>query len=619
MGYLGRIRPSKVSRRWAVACFSSMVFATAFSGVAAADPPPTSVSLHASATSVTVPARIDLEATTDNSMTNTGYGVVIYKVSAGDQQMQACGTGTSCGTTDWVIWAEDQNPQPHSFRVELRNGSGAVVATDTVTVDVSPAEWSISLEANAEDVTIPAEITVEATANRTLSGTGYSIVIHDEDDARTMNGWCSGATCGASEWMTWADNPAPELQSYRAEIRHDATGAVVASDAVEVGVLPFTFGANLAFSVENGVNYATATGTPSPQGTTYSILIRRLDGTQVCQYWLNSYSSCQTPVSVGQTYRATVENGSGHVAGRSAWWTLTANGPQEETVDDLDLISLAAFYASPSAICSHVLLYPGTHLGGSSVSDQYLACEAAVQEGKASLGVLRAIAAAGGGTAVLWYLHERITEETTTYDPSDAYEDDEQQPRPVPPPIWPETLEDDVDQLMSQNPELTSRPVARTVLKTCQRLVFRAGRGISDCLDLPIFASGDLDVPQATQHDRESISKRPQWVLLNYERGTGKPDRLWYTGKPQCAGASSSQQCHEYPFFASKQGGPSVSPLPRLKLVDGGQNKLQGTLYGAFLSKCTRYIDNAPFLSVPLPKGSGIPTQYRLCNGNPAP
>lgn len=212
--------------------------------------------------------------------------------------------------------------------------------------------------------------------------------------------------------------------------------------------------------------------------------------------------------------------------GQSSWWTLTATGPQEEQADDLDLIALAALYASPSAICTHVLLYPGTHVAGSSVSDQYLACEAAVVEGKTTLGVLRAIAAAGGGTAVLWYLHEQVTEETVPHDPSDD-EDEIPDPTPIPPPIaWPNTLSDDVDQLMTQNPQLTSAAVATTVLKTCQRAVLRAGLASDDCLDLPIFASGDLDVPQPTQHDRESLSIRPQWVLLNYESGAGKPGEV---------------------------------------------------------------------------------------------
>ena len=49
--------------------------------------------------------------------------------------------------------------------------------------------------------------------------------------------------------MTWADNPSPEPQTYRAEVRHSATGTAVASDTVTVDVLPFTFGASLGFPV----------------------------------------------------------------------------------------------------------------------------------------------------------------------------------------------------------------------------------------------------------------------------------------------------------------------------------------------------------------------------------
>ena len=173
---------------------------------------------------------------------------------------------------------------------------------------------------------------------------------------------------------------------------------------------------------------------------------------------------------------------------------------------------------------------------------------------------------------------------------------------------------DDVDQLMTQNPQPMSVAVATTVLKTCQRAVLRAGLETDDCLDLPIFASGDLDVPQPTQHDRDSLSIRPQWVLLNYESGAGKPGAGWYSGSAQCPNPRpTGQDCHEYPFFSTKQGGPNMLPLPRVKLVASGQNRAQGSLYSHFARECLGRVDNAPFLSIPMPKGSGIPT-LRLCN-----
>ncbi|NLE97077.1 MAG: hypothetical protein GX596_03690, partial [Propionibacterium sp.] len=244
------------------------------------------VSLEANATSVTVPSEIQLEATANRSMSGTGYSIKVVDVDDARDMNGWC-SGATCGASEWVTWAENHDPQPHHYRAEVRHSAtGTVVASDTITVDVVPADWSVSLDANAEEVTIPAEIEVEATANRAMSGTGYSIKIVDVDDVRDMNGWCSGATCGASEWMTWADNPSPEQQTYRAEVRHSSTGTVVASDTVTVDVLPFTFGASLGFSVENGVNKATATATPSPNGTPYSIQIRRLDGTQVCSVWI---------------------------------------------------------------------------------------------------------------------------------------------------------------------------------------------------------------------------------------------------------------------------------------------------------------------------------------------
>ena len=77
---------------------------------------PTTVSLEASAASVTVPAEIELQATTDESLYNTGYSVVIINEDAAPgTHMAACGSGTTCGASDWVTWAENPNPQPRHF------------------------------------------------------------------------------------------------------------------------------------------------------------------------------------------------------------------------------------------------------------------------------------------------------------------------------------------------------------------------------------------------------------------------------------------------------------------------------------------------------------------------
>lgn len=77
----------------------------------------------------------------------------------------------------------------------------------------------------------------------------------------------------------------------------------------------------------------------------------------------------------------------------------------EQTQDDLDLTALAELFTSGNAICERLLVYPyPVSLNGDSVSDQWQACDAAVRAGKSIPDILRAIAAAGGGTAVLWWL-----------------------------------------------------------------------------------------------------------------------------------------------------------------------------------------------------------------------
>ena len=129
-------------RRRVIPCVMAVALAMVLAAPAPADPPPppTTVSLEASAASVTVPAEIELQATTDESLYNTGYSVVIINEDAAPgTHMAACGSGTTCGASDWVTWAENPNPQPRHFRAELRH-AGAVVASDQVVVDVVAAE-----------------------------------------------------------------------------------------------------------------------------------------------------------------------------------------------------------------------------------------------------------------------------------------------------------------------------------------------------------------------------------------------------------------------------------------------------------------------------------------------
>jgi hypothetical protein len=131
-------------------------------------------------------------------------------------------------------------------------------------------------------------------------------------------------------------------------------------------------------------------------------------------------------------------------------------------------------------------------------------------------------------------------------------------------------------------------------------------------------------VPEATIHDLKAVATNPGWVNLNYESAADKevkvPNRKWFQGIGGCAEeAALGQQCDEYPFYATQQGGPGQTPPTSLEFIDGTDNRNQGGLYGAFVTSCKmaeRGSTNYAFLAISIPASLEIPTT-RLCNGSP--
>jgi len=172
-----------------------------------------------------------------------------------------------------------------------------------------------------------------------------------------------------------------------------------------------------------------------------------------------------------------------------------------------------------------------------------------------------------------------------------------------------------------------SQSEAEIVARKCHEYTARMGYDShTECENTPIFASGS-DVPEATNHDIEALAGQPRWVLLNYEYGTTKPGRGWQ----QCAESYdiTVEQCDEYPFFSTEQGGPLATPTPHVKVIDRMQNERQGGMYGQFATNVCRLRTGTPqagansvggdlFLGVPLPPGLGVPTWYG-CKTRPSP
>jgi hypothetical protein len=605
-----------------VSCFAL----TAAPASATHDGLPSSVSLAAEKTEVTIPEPIRLTATANRHLYGSGYTVVILdQDGAAVGNPNPCSNAAACvGTGNGTTWANNPDPQPQTFHAELRGPGGSVVATSNyVTVNVRKFMWEIvSVVPTPQSKVVPGTIHFASTVNRSVYNTGYRIYMYDEDDPSSPAICGGGTECGKNFVRQWRDNVSPKPGRVRVEVRRPSGDLASPSVQAQATFRRFMFTVDLSFSTQTNTNGTvthkatgmTAAADPSLYGTPYQIKIKKADGTQLCSA---PQVGCTAPVNVGQTYRAVVEDSAGRNFGDSGAWTLTADGPRQDVVDDVDLAHLAALFPTSEAVCNALTEYPGSHFmePPSSLSDQYRICVIATNAGKSKLEVLRDVATGVGGAAALgalWYLQrEGVRPSPAPGTPSTPEE--ARAPRPVPLPLVPQ-VNRLADTLVQQNP--ISQPIADELAWQCQwltaPLALNANR---ECAGQPVFVSG-ADVPTATEHDLRALAHWPAWVGLNYRPAAETPGaRAWYLSQPECASLASGEGCDEYPFWASMQGGPFAVKRPHLEPIDADDNTNQGGLYGNFVTICHMNTGDA-FLGVPLPPELGIPTQTRVCNGH---
>jgi hypothetical protein len=586
---------------------------------ARAEEVPSVTSFSASPTTVQVGKSVTITATMGPE--NGDYELVIVNKRTGKELIGCRAWWPSCWTEVHVPWSEQAEPKDLEYEAEIikRGGTSGGGGT-SLTVPVEPVVWHMYFTADKNPGTVGETVTVHLKGlEPSLRYTGYEARVTDGVTGEPL--FDCVEDCYRTISLPYSLEANPEPFNYRAEIVSNEEPLDVQGTA-EYALLvnPIRFQASMSFSEPTpgpgGTTHWTATLSASPPlwAPPFYIGLWNLAGEYEGGCAL--YVACGHQVGPG-TYRTVVEDEEGEILAATQWWTIPGNSeePEEDTADDLNLLALAGLFSGPSAICDAVLFYPGTHFAESTLSDQYLACEAAVANSASAVQVLRAIAAAGGGTAALWWLYEKETETQTP--PGATETPEESEPLPVPPIGWPNEINSEVLTLMSQNPELETEREARIVIKQCQRLMSRAGLSSNKCTELPIFASGDSDVPQATKHDLEALLYHPPWVRLNYEDPALKPKSTWYQSLPACSERSEELKldCDEFPFFSTVQGGGEAKPRPSLKVIDSTQNRRQGGKLRAFYNTCN--ISNGisqPFLNVPMPLGSEVPTLY-LCNG----
>lgn len=232
--------------------------------------------------------------------------------------------------------------------------------------------------------------------------------------------------------------------------------------------------------------------------------------------------------------------------------------------------------------------------------------------------VLTRIAATAGGTAVLTAIAlEFIGDGTQTAAPPAWPTNPPVAPTPRTPPQG--SLPGDVWRLGKLVAALAaanslSNADAQMAAQQCVKYVsiaFTARDPYDSCKNTPIFMSGQIDVGPATNHDIEALAKYPASVALN--RRFPANDHSWKNTTQTCMDKLSTEDCDEYPFASTEQGGKDANPPVDLKGVSSAENRLQGSKLGGFYSACT--IQNSdPFLAIPVPPTMPLTATIRLCN-----
>lgn len=270
-------------------------------------------------------------------------------------------------------------------------------------------------------------------------------------------------------------------------------------------------------------------------------------------------------------------------------------------------------------VCDFTVFVPGSHLAGTTTSDQTDACEAAAAASGASMRSVLARVLATGGSGVLAAIAlefvgdgtQTASPPTWTTQPSPTPPSPRTPPASVPEGIWHITKK--ARQLATANQ--VDEATARVATEQCLKLVTIAFTGADPygkCSTEPIFLSGQSDVPEATNHDLEALAQTPTWIQLNRKLG-GNGSPTWKDSDPTCVNKAAGQNCDEYPFLSTTQGGGQATPRPSLKAIDGPQNQLQGTRLGQFYDVCG-VADGDEFLAIPVPPTASTVPTLAMCN-----
>ncbi len=273
-------------------------------------------------------------------------------------------------------------------------------------------------------------------------------------------------------------------------------------------------------------------------------------------------------------------------------------------------------------ICDYSVFVPTTNTTPSSTDDDTELCLAATAvPGVTMRTLLSKLASTPAGRALIAAVALEFVGDasgpatvpgwTRTADPTN--------PKPPTPRATPTTIPEGIWRITRNARKLATAnqvdpATAAVASEQCFKLVTIAFLGVDPydkCRTTPIFLSGQADVKEATDHDLEALATNPAWVQLNYTY-RGGAGSSWKDSDPVCLNRLPNQQCDEYPFWSTSQGGP-VTPRPSLKQILRPHNELQGTRLGQFYAVCN-ITEGDEFLSIPVPPTAPTVPTLAMCN-----
>lgn len=503
--------------------------------------------------------------------------------------------------------------------------------------------FAVETTAPATGVVVGDSLVVTAAASPALPS-DHRLIVYDADTSANL-AVCSASTCQTTINARWSSNTDPQPRHIRSKVvritsSSTAPNEVVAeSEVLTLQIRPYRFAVSLTVGTatvkpDGRSNWPlTATSTrPASVGGYQLTLWRKEPGLSPTPVGACTGSSCSAiayNAPPDTLVYATVKNTQGQVFGMSSQFLLAGSKATRMDANGLDAAGIATLFASARALCNELLVHRKDlqhYTTQSTVSDEWLACDAVAAQGGSATPAVAAVLAAGGAAilAVVAVIIQRSG--PGSQPPSDPPPGDP--PTYYPPTTVPPTLprpafrtDDIAATIGARNPKMQlTQTQVEAVTRNCQVRMIDAGKSAEACGLLPIFVSG-RDVEEAAQHDLDSLyraSPAPAPILLS--RGTpGAVHNDWYRYLAPCTDRDPNleQDCDEYPFQSTQQGWPAFSyPAVSLRLINPTHNRRQGSALGRFYDPLHCDLgEGDEFIALPMPdSGDNVPTADRVCS-----